>query len=697
MDNINVEVKLQKQIGDVKIVMLKGDDGASIASIDKTSTEGLVDTYTITLTDGRHTTFQVTNGSSIATIEKTASIGHTDIYTITLTDGSTSTFEVTNGDNWIDNDEKTATDFFETINGGLLSALKVSLTPNQDLHGYDSPWAGGARKNKLPLTLANLKALNQNGTWSGNVYTLFGVSITVQTDNADNVIGINLNGLSTDDVQFFLSNTAFLNDGVSYTYTLGNASASTSTFFINIVGVESFASSYTFTANSSALSSRIYIRNGVTVSNQVIKPMIRLASESDPTFEPYENICPITGHTQSKIGDDGKNLLEVTATSQTINGVTSTVNNDGTILFNGTASADARFQLRPNNLLSLNAGRYILNGTPTTGGASTYRIVIYNQTTHGYSAFDNGGGAEFVLSETSELSVFIDVVNGVTIDNILFKPMIRLASDTDPTFSPYNGYRITVNLGGTYYSGILDIVSGVFVPDMAGVDLGTLTWGKYDVSQGTLFRAIISDIKKVANQYVVPNMICSQYFTLAQINRVNGSITQVANSTSVDVIDNRYSDVTAFTSAMSGVMLVYELANLTPIQLIPTPVKALVGENHLSAPLDGQEIAEVKYRYVFTWDDVNGITDGLKDRIDDIEDVLAETSYTSAVSCLVDDTTCTITDSNIKTTSLIEVFSSNSSGDTTVVTNIAVTNGQAVLTFDALVEATSFKLRITNL
>ena len=105
MDNINVDVRLIKQIGSVKVVMLKGEAGSSIESIEKTSTELNVDTYTITLTDGSHTTFQVTNGSSIATIEKTASIGHTDIYTITLTDGSTSTFEVTNGDNWIDNDE----------------------------------------------------------------------------------------------------------------------------------------------------------------------------------------------------------------------------------------------------------------------------------------------------------------------------------------------------------------------------------------------------------------------------------------------------------------------------------------------------------------------------------------------------------------------------------------------------------------
>ncbi len=41
----------------------KGDIGNGIASIEKTSTDGLVDTYTITYTDGTTSTFTVTNGA----------------------------------------------------------------------------------------------------------------------------------------------------------------------------------------------------------------------------------------------------------------------------------------------------------------------------------------------------------------------------------------------------------------------------------------------------------------------------------------------------------------------------------------------------------------------------------------------------------------------------------------------------------
>ena len=46
----------------VKVMMLKGEPGSSIKSIDKTSTSGLTDTYTITLTNGDKQQFNVTNG-----------------------------------------------------------------------------------------------------------------------------------------------------------------------------------------------------------------------------------------------------------------------------------------------------------------------------------------------------------------------------------------------------------------------------------------------------------------------------------------------------------------------------------------------------------------------------------------------------------------------------------------------------------
>ena len=453
-----------------------------------------------------------------------------------------------------------------------------------------------------------------------------------------------------------------------------------------------------------------------------------LLSECKVTLEPIQDLH---GYDHPWVGGAGKNKLEVTVTTQTINGVTFTVNTDGSILMNGTATADIRFQLRPNNLLSLNAERYIVNGTPAMGGASTYRLAIYNQTTHGYSAFDNGAGSEFVLSGTSELSVFIDVINGVTADNITFKPMIRLSTETDPTFEPYSNIcpisghtqvevdvsdgqttqeQVTVNLGGTYYSGTLDVVSGVFVADEKTVDLGSLNWVADDFYKTS---SLASEIKipTVQNPYV--GLISSILQENSVSNIYNGEDgIGVRYSTVSGEIRLRYTGMPTvlsdFVASVTGQTLCYPLATPIPIQLIPTPVKANVGENHLSAPLDGQEITESKYRYLFTWDivedelnklsdSIEEVSDDLSDRIDDVEETLDKTHYSSAVSCAIDDTTCTIADANITTSSLIEPFYSNTSGDNVVIKNQTVTTGQVVLTFDALLEATSFSVRITNL
>lgn len=87
----------------------KGDDGNGIANIAKTSTSGLVDTYTITYTDGSTSTFEVTNGKdgapgaqgvgvrSITQTSTSTESGGVNVITCISTDGTISTFEVRNG------------------------------------------------------------------------------------------------------------------------------------------------------------------------------------------------------------------------------------------------------------------------------------------------------------------------------------------------------------------------------------------------------------------------------------------------------------------------------------------------------------------------------------------------------------------------------------------------------------------------
>lgn len=71
--------------------------GKGISSITKTSTSGLVDTYTITYSDSTTTTYTVANGNGISGISKTSTSGLVDTYTISYTNGTSTTFTVTNG------------------------------------------------------------------------------------------------------------------------------------------------------------------------------------------------------------------------------------------------------------------------------------------------------------------------------------------------------------------------------------------------------------------------------------------------------------------------------------------------------------------------------------------------------------------------------------------------------------------------
>ena len=94
---------------------VQGVAGNGISRIEKTGSEEKVDTYKITFTDGTDFTFNVTNGkdgeqgiqgekgdtgatgNGIKMIEKTSSDGNVDTYVITFTDDTTFTYTVTNG------------------------------------------------------------------------------------------------------------------------------------------------------------------------------------------------------------------------------------------------------------------------------------------------------------------------------------------------------------------------------------------------------------------------------------------------------------------------------------------------------------------------------------------------------------------------------------------------------------------------
>lgn len=158
-----------------------------------------------------------------------------------------------------------------------------------------------------------------------------------------------------------------------------------------------------------------------------------------------------------------KNLLPNKGTTQTINGVTFTVRSDGSVVCNGTpeGTSSAVFSLYTNNGTEDFTGKeVILSGCPSGGSATTYYLHGSRVgTVDGSSGTvdDYGEGTEFTFRNNASgtrASISIIIANGQTVSNLVFYPMLRLASIKDDTYAPYamTNRELTNKVSGLIYS-----------------------------------------------------------------------------------------------------------------------------------------------------------------------------------------------------------------------------------------------------
>ena len=191
-------------------------------------------------------------------------------------------------------------------------------------------------------------------------------------------------------------------------------------------------------------------RMGYYAGPLTVKARKRLdAGEYDLVFECKPQRFLISGETVATYPPGigmSKNLIPYPylETTRTANGLTFTDNGNGTITVNGTATATTIFQIKgrsSGNTLGLEAGtEYTISGCPSGGSGSTYKVDILKYSSAAY-ATDYGNGASFTYSEATADDVVgqirIVFYTGASVSNLVFKPMIRLASDTDDTWVPY--------------------------------------------------------------------------------------------------------------------------------------------------------------------------------------------------------------------------------------------------------------------
>ena len=139
-----------------------------------------------------------------------------------------------------------------------------------------------------------------------------------------------------------------------------------------------------------------------------------------------------------------KNLYKpVPSKTLSLSGITWTISSDGPVNANGTATALSSVALTERygvvgEKLFIPNGKYIFNG----GVSDDTTLVRLGITKNGaYSNLGDGNGdIPFTINgddgsnDGAYLQIALQVLNGKTVDDVVFKPMIRLATDPDPAF-----------------------------------------------------------------------------------------------------------------------------------------------------------------------------------------------------------------------------------------------------------------------
>jgi len=277
------------------------------------------------------------------------------------------------------------------------------------------------------------------------------------------------------------------------------------------------------------------------------------------------------GYDHPWVGGAGKNKLPIllsevksnntsgtwSGDTYSYSGVTFKVdsNSDGyvtKVTVNGTSSSAFSFYLK-RTPLSFNTDT-ILNGCPNGGGDSTYDLRASNYR-------DIGSGRIIPANSTIE-DTWIVIRSGISFSNLAFYPMIRLSSVSDATFAPYSNI---CPISGWDEANVSDVddVDNPTVTQTTNISLPqTVYGGELDVVNGVL---------KITDGYIAS---------------YNGETLPSAWISSMD-------EYAEGTSPTTGAEVCYELEEPIIINLTPSLIKSLNGQNNLS--VDCGDVIEGEY------------------------------------------------------------------------------------------------------
>lgn len=292
-----------------------------------------------------------------------------------------------------------------------------------------------------------------------------------------------------------------------------------------------------------------------------------VAQQASGTPTPV-NPLAITGFSQADIPVSGKNLV-----------------NASDVSFNANVS---KTEILASDMF-LPAGTYTLSFTVSNTATVTRSRPLYfniDTSTNVYAPSDiTAQGRQswtFTLAVGTNLSFRWWVVdNNVAFDLTDFQ---LEKANAPTTYAPYTGNLYTVAFGQTIYGGRLIYANGQWSIEatFGFADLGDLSW-IYNSGANSRMVASLTGGKNIPNNEVFSGK-CEVY-SLDSLNNIYGHNTNKTigySGTAIWVYDTDYTDPAVFQTAMSGKIMIYELA--TPV-IIPitssTRVKTISGNNNI--------------------------------------------------------------------------------------------------------------------
>ena len=400
--------------------------------------------------------------------------------------------------------------------------LKVAITPVQDLHGQANPYPPGGGKNLLNNTASTT-------TSNGVTFTVNADGSVSTSGTADGVAVLRIYQTFNVNENIILSGCP---SGGSYEsgYSLIVANGSGVA-----LGTDTGSGATVLASSISSIAQiQIIVRNGINVTGKTFYPMIRLASNTDATFAPYSNICPISGWDGVNVVGAGKNIL------------------DPTVLKDQASWNYAKIKLNPNT-------DYTVSSDIPNDGV----LLLYAFNSAGWVNTSQVYSGKSVTVTTGEDGI-INIQHRRTATSKSFADYtVQIEPGSSATaLTPYSATTVPVTFPtppGTVYGGTLDVTTGVLT-----VDKGIITLNGTQSQQNSKYDGVNN---AVARWNLPANAVANSSGTIAN------AISDTLKPTLVDMVGNfsgwSYNADLAYTFAISaagdrvGIAVPFEGTNIT--------------------------------------------------------------------------------------------------------------------------------------